>query len=168
MTAVDYGRLVGSFLPGVYLILIGIGLKIGPARFVGRKLCILLGVVLILAVVAQKVTAQTRTPADKAAELGAGLHEYFGELPIQVNDLVRIDDVTVEEVSVIIHFVFTHPAQDQFKTSVAPVQEGAAQIFCGDPLSVDALRHGITLEMRFQTLDKSQTVSTIIDADSCS
>ncbi len=167
MTASDYGRLVGSFLPAVYLILVGMGLKIGPARIVGRKICILIGLVLILAVIAQKATAQPNTPEEKAALLGTQLEGYFGELPIQVNELVRFDEVSVEETRVILHAVFTHPAQDQFKMSVAPVQEGAPQIFCGDPLILDTLRQGVTLEMRFQTLDKSQSVSSIVTGDSC-
>ena len=139
-----------SILVGIYALLLGVGVKLAPQQYRGNKLAIFLGALIIaggglyLLSSVSSVMDQSSQASYLVQAMKRKLH-----LPMQVDNITRLDDLLAEEEAVV--YVMTIQKDEaETKNIVADMAQRIRTTACQNNDYVKLLRSGITVKILYK------------------
>ncbi len=157
-------QLGGCVIVGAYFIMLGMGVKIEPAKLRGHKAFVGLGILIIflgaaLLAMEQRLSELPLQMAPK--DIVAGIREKLNP-PVQLDAMTRLMSVDSGDDRIILHFALTAHDEAEFDRQIAMLREHMQKNGCTTPDNKRLLMSGIALEMRYAMTNGDKTTEPII------
>lgn len=138
-----------SVIVGLYIMLVGFGLKIGPEKLRGRKGAILLGVMICLGGAATSISSDRAKAAQAAESLAAIMKTEAGQLPKVVDAETQLVGIDAEHSSLVISYKVDAPSEDDLTAKVDTMRQAQLAAACSRRSYEEPWSKGVTIRFAF-------------------